>query len=92
LVIELNPADKLYQLYLYFSPKTKYKLQWLMPMLHEYRPIRRSRNRTIMNVQSVLNSGECIPSRMRRDGVSEKNTKKVIDGIRRWYQFAIITF
>jgi hypothetical protein len=44
----------LYQLYLYFSPKTKYKLQWLMPMLHEYSPIRRSRNWTIMNVQSVL--------------------------------------
>ena len=26
-----------------------------MPMLHEYSPIRRSRNWTIMNVQSVLN-------------------------------------
>ena len=44
----------LYQLYLYFCPKTKYKLQWLMPMLHENSTIRRSRNWTMLNVQSVL--------------------------------------
>lgn len=28
-----------------------------------------------------MNSGECIPYRHRRDGVSEQVTKKVLDGI-----------
>jgi hypothetical protein len=28
-----------------------------------------------------LNSGERIPSRLRRNGVSEQDTKKVLDGI-----------
>jgi hypothetical protein len=45
-----------------------------------------------LNPADKLNSGERIPSRLRREGVSEQNTKKVIDGIRRWYLFAIGTF
>jgi hypothetical protein len=28
-----------------------------------------------------MNSGERIPSRLKRDGVSEQNTKKVLDGM-----------
>jgi len=49
-----------------------------MPMLHEYSPIRRSRNWTIMNVQSVLKPKTTkVPDRMQ---IGQEVLRKLVIG------------